>query len=113
MTPSPPKELEIQGKIFNNLVELGIFCFRNNSGAFAGEYKGKKRFVQFGLPGSSDLIAIVKGIFVGVEVKRPGGKQSDYQKAFQRNVEEAGGAYILAYSWNDVVPIINQILKSK
>lgn len=105
------KESEIQAEIFNNLVNLGIFCFRNNSGAFAGEYKGKKRYIQFGLPGSSDLIAIVEGIFVGIEVKRPGGKQSDYQKAFQRNVEEAKGIYILAFSWDDVTKIINQIQK--
>lgn len=85
------------------LFDLGIFCFRNNSGAFAAQYKEKVHFVQFGLKGSSDIIAIVNGIFVGIEVKGPKGKQSEYQGAFQKNVEDAGGIYILAFSWEDVI----------
>ena len=105
-----PKEHEIQSEILEKLIDRGIFCFRNNSGAFAAEYKGKTRFIQFGTPGSTDIIAIVRGIFLGIEVKGPRGKQSDYQKAFQRNVEEAGGIYVLAFSWNDVLTIINNII---
>lgn len=100
-------EHEIQNDIIENLLRAGIYCFRNNSGAFSSQYENKKgevktRFIQFGLPGSSDIIAIYKGLFVGIEVKRKGGKQSDEQKAFQRNVEDSGGIYILAFSWDDV-----------
>lgn len=108
------KEHEIQNEIIEKLLCQGIFCYRNNSGAFSSQYENKAgevktRFIQFGLPGSSDIIAIVRGRFVGIEVKGPRGKQNEAQQAFQRNVEDAGGVYILAYSWEDVEKLITKI----
>ena len=100
-------EHQVQTQILEELLSRGIFCFRNNSGAFATQYKDKNYFIQFGLKGSSDIIAIINGIFVGIEVKGPRGKQSEYQNAFQKNIEDAGGIYILAFSWEDVVKKIN------
>ena len=67
-----------------------------------GMHKGKARFVQFGVPGMPDLVAVVNGRFVGIEVKRPKCKQSPAQKSFQVRLEEAGGLYILATSVEDV-----------
>ncbi len=76
-----------------------MFAFRINTGAYSVD----DRFIQYGYPGCSDIIAIVRGTFVGIEVKRPKlGKQSELQKSFQKNVEDAGGIYILATSWEDV-----------
>lgn len=72
-------------------------------------YKGKTRMIQFGATGSPDIIAIYKGMFVGVEVKRIGGVQSEAQKAFQRNIESAGGYYILATSPEELEDKINKI----
>ena len=65
-------------------------------------YKGKKRVIQFGVPGSPDIIAIYHGYFVGIEMKRPGGKQNENQKAFQKNVEYAKGFYFVAESLEDI-----------
>jgi hypothetical protein len=46
---------------------------------------------------------VIKGQYVGIEVKAPKGKQSDHQKEFQRQLEVAGGRYILAYSLDNVI----------
>jgi Holliday junction resolvase len=43
--------------------------------------------------GLSDLVAIRGGRTVWVECKSTRGKQSDHQKAFQADVEAAGGEY--------------------
>jgi|WetSurMetagenome_2_1015567.scaffolds.fasta_scaffold885176_1 hypothetical protein len=48
------------------------------------------------VPGIPDIIAIdYEGRFVGIEVKAPGGKQSEHQKEIQRQIEAAGGIYLL------------------
>ena len=61
-----------------------------------------KRMIQFGFPGSPDIIAIVRGYFLGIEVKGPKGKQRESQAAFEQNVKYSGGYYVLAYSVEDV-----------
>jgi len=53
--------------------------------------------------GICDRIAIYKGRFVAIETKAPGKKPSDAQKEFLREVEEAGGIAIVAYSPEDVI----------
>ena len=53
--------------------------------------------------GMADLQALKDGRSVWIEVKRPGGRQSDYQKAFQSTVEAAGLEYVLAKDVTDVM----------
>ncbi len=102
----PKLEHSIQSEILEELLNRGIFAFRVNTGAYAVE----DRFIQYGYPGCSDIIAIVKGQFIGIEVKRPGGgKQRETQKSFQLNVENAGGRYILARSWEEVKQNLNVV----
>ena len=60
------------------------------------------RFVTFGIPGQPDIFAIIRGRFVGIEVKTATGRQSKDQQNWQRNCERAGGLYILARSVDDV-----------
>lgn len=52
--------------------------------------------------GFCDLIAIKGGKVLFIEVKTMRGKQSPYQEQFQREIEQAGGTYILARSVEDV-----------
>ena len=58
-------------------------------------------------PGLPDLIAIGRGLILFIECKRPGGKQTEYQKTFQREVEANGGIYCLwesaAQAWDFLV----------
>lgn len=50
----------------------------------------------------SDLQALKNGRAVFIEIKRPGGRQSEFQKKFQKTVEAAGFEYILARGIEDV-----------
>ena len=97
-----PSEHEIQSAILGFLEMKHIFHFRSNTGAFAGEYKGKKRFVRFGRKGAPDIFAVVNGLAIGIEVKRPGKGLSEDQQAFCEEFRRAGGVYITARSLEDV-----------
>ena len=63
----------------------------------------QKHFYRFGALGSPDIVCVVNGQYVGIEVKAPKGRQSEHQKEFQRQLEAAGGRYILAYSIDEVI----------
>ena len=45
--------------------------------------------------GSPDMICCLEKQVYAIEVKAPNGRQSDHQKTFQENWENAGGIYIL------------------
>ena len=98
-----PLEKDIQRGILDYLTMKGIFHWRNNTGSFSSEYKGKSRFISFGAPGSPDIIAVRNGTCYGIEVKRPKGVQSESQKEFERAFTKAGGVYVLARSIDDVL----------
>jgi len=93
------KESDVQRQILDDLTPMGIFHYRNNSGAFVDS---QKHFYRFGAVGSPDIVCVIAGQYVGIEVKRPGRKQSEYQKEFQTKLELAGGRYVLAYSLDDL-----------
>ena len=76
----------------------GLF-WRNNSGAT----KVGARFIRYGLPGSPDVIGIVNGQFVGIEVKREDGKQSEHQLAFERLAVKYGGRYAVVRSVREAI----------
>lgn len=61
------------------------------------------RLIRYGLPGSSDIIAIIAGRFVGIEAKVGRDQQRPNQAAFATAVQRAGGIYILARSVDDVI----------
>jgi VRR-NUC domain len=94
------KESDIQKQILDYLALKRIFHYRNNSGAFVDS---QKHFYRFGSLGSPDIICVIAGQYVGIEVKAPKGKQSDHQKEFQKKLEAAGGRYVLAYSLDDLL----------
>ena len=53
--------------------------------------------------GTPDLLAVINGRFVAIEVKAPGGKASKLQIAQLRRIESAGGIAILAETVEDVI----------
>lgn len=64
---------------------------RFNSGAFLVE----DRYIKAAFAGCSDIIGQMKdGRMLAVEVKRPGGKPTDGQKAFLARVGKNGVAFI-------------------
>lgn len=64
--------------------------------------KGRTKWVYgTGTNGTADISATWKGISIKIEVKATKGeKQSKYQKEYQRSIEQAGGIYIQARSFD-------------
>jgi len=99
-------EAEVMEEVSRELLKLKkagrLFYWRANSGgAWFGE-----QFVRANKSGTPDLICIVKvtkrradggelvfGVFLGLEAKRPGGKQNDAQVKWEREAREQGGAF--------------------
>ena len=85
----PAKESEIRAAIKEYLQWTGWFIFYQLQGL--GAYKGL-----------SDLVAVKNGRVVFVEIKKPSGKQSEYQIQFQADLEASGGEYLVAKGVADV-----------
>jgi hypothetical protein len=51
--------------------------------------------------GSADISAIIRGRSVKIEVKIGSDRQSEAQRAYQEQVEKAGGVYIIAKTFED------------
>ena len=78
----------------------GVMMHRTNTGAARME---SGRMVQFGVPGTPDIVGCVRGRYVGIELKAARGRQSPGQVRFQAACEAAGGQYILARSVDEVM----------
>lgn len=55
--------------------------------------------------GISDLIAIRDGKTIYIEIKKPGGVLSEYQKKFRDDVEAHGGKYVVMKDVEDVLKL--------
>jgi|TARA_R100001530_G_scaffold65668_1_gene46988 hypothetical protein len=103
------KEKDVQNAILDWLSFKKIFHYRNNTGAYPSTYKGKTYFTRYGAVGSPDIIAVIGGIFIGIECKGTKGKQSNDQRNFQIQLEEAGGLYCLAHSLDEWIDFFNNL----
>lgn len=74
-----------------------------------GRAQGNKRIKSnpFERKGKSDLVVCLHGFYIAIEVKKPGGRQSEGQKLFERDVNSAMGEYWLVESLEAVVERIN------
>lgn len=82
-------ETDIRRQVQYYLWLKGWFVFYNLQGL--GSYRG-----------ISDLTAVRAGRVLFIELKTPRGRQSDYQKQFQADLEAAGGEYILCRGVEDL-----------
>jgi len=72
---------------------------------------GSGRWIRTsGTRGSADISATVNGKAVKVEVKAGRDRQSKFQKEYQRQIEAAGGVYIIARSLEDFEDQIKKYL---
>ena len=54
-----------------------------------------------GTRGSADISATIHGRSVKIEVKYGKDRMSEYQKAYQADIERAGGVYVVARTFDD------------
>ena len=81
----------------------------NNTGALRTD----KRFIRFGLPGSSDIIWVLRnGKFLAIEIKIGRDRQSEAQLNFEKMILRFNGVYILARSPKDALDGIERAASS-
>jgi hypothetical protein len=56
-----------------------------------------------GTKGTADISATIRGRSVKIEVKHGNDRQSEYQKAYQADVERAGGVYYISKDFDSFV----------
>lgn len=99
-------EKEIQESICYYLSLKHYFFWRQNTNPIynpaSGGYRKMPPFSKTGVP---DIILVRNGKFVGLEVKRPTGKQSPNQKEFEEGCKKAGGEYYIVTSLEDLEKI--------
>lgn len=95
-------EHELQKAILEFLAyQRGCYCWRNNTGAFAGTYTRKRdgitknRFIKFSEAGAADVFFVKAGKFFAIECKGKKGAQSEDQAEWQKKIEQAGAVYML------------------
>ena len=71
----------------------------------------KKRVYRAGVQrkGVPDIIGIIDGRFIGIEVKIGADRQSADQKEIEKEIGEAGGVYFIAKSYDDYLEKIAKI----
>ncbi len=103
------RESEIQKSILDNLRWRGFLAFRCQPAPIPVR-KGRtiigfRRADAFNV-GMPDIVCVIQGKFVGIEVKSKLGRQRTEQLEWQLRIEKAGGIYILAKSWDEVASAI-------
>ncbi|NIM50430.1 MAG: hypothetical protein GTO22_14470 [Gemmatimonadales bacterium] len=96
-----PKESDIQRAILAVFaMRKDVVAWRQNTGGMTKEYKGRRHFVRFGVPGAADITGVILpwGTRLEVEVKRPGGRLSAAQRAFGDLMTQSGSVYFVAHS---------------
>jgi len=75
-----------------------------------GSVKFEKRYISFGLKGSSDIIAIhpETGVFYGIECKTGSAVQNKHQKVFEKEVKRRNAIYWTIRTFEELKDMINE-----
>jgi len=91
-------ETNLRNAIREALLRCGVLVFTNAQ-------VGRTHHGGLG-PGSPDLVAVVRGRFVGLEVKTEDGEPSANQLAWGEQLTEHGGAYFIVRSVEEAVAVV-------
>ena len=102
---------QLTNAITNHIRLCGGYAMRINVAGFYRPELGK--YIRSGSTlGTPDLIAIVSGWFVGIEIKVDRDSQSPDQKAVQQGIEAAGGVYLLVKDFDQFKNDFKSVIKS-
>ncbi len=97
-------ERDIQRAIILALSEefhpAGVFWTNDTAAAWSMD---TKRVVHSGCKGAPDVVGCLCGRFIGIEVKKATGRQSDDQKRSEQAILKTGGISIVARSPEDTI----------
>ena len=80
--------------------------WRANSGVLRG---ASGQPVRANPNGTADVLGVVNGRFVALEVKTDEGRQSKVQQSWQRRIEQAGGVYAVVRSVGEALAVVNAL----
>ncbi len=105
-------EAQIQNAICDYLAYRNYFFWRQNTaGVWDSKNQTHRRQPKYAINGIPDIILIAKGFFIGIEVKKQKGVQSENQKEFERRCNKAQGKYFLVRSVDEIMQIDHQIIQ--
>lgn len=110
MNPRLPKitESQIQRSVLDYLAKRQILHYRQNSGAFVDKNLHYYKFSSMnGLP---DIVAIIEGYYVALEIKDAKGKLNDNQVVFRKNLLDSGGIYFTIRSLAEAIEAIEDCI---
>ena len=99
-------EHDLQKRVMENIIARGGVVIRVNAG---GSIKKRGGWIKLAKGGTSDTIALYKGVFLAIELKYDDNTPSDKQIAFLESIAEAGGVGLVAYDSEFVEQVINNI----
>ena len=96
---------KLTAAVMKKLTEAGVFCWRQNNmpvydPALNNGYGGYRS--HGGLKGVPDIICIIAGQFVGIEIKAGKDRLSPEQIHFKKRCERNGGKYLIVRDIKDV-----------
>lgn len=106
MTP----ESRIKNEIMSFLKTIGVFCWVNDS---VGIWDAKKKTFRksnspFKIKGVSDIIGLINGRFLAIEVKSKAGSLTPEQRIFLAQINNEGG---IAFCSRSVAQTADNLLK--
>lgn len=100
-------EAEIQRAICDYLMLSGVVhCVTDRSRHW--DKKGRVRASRVSMPGFPDIVAVVNGRFIGLEVKARKGRLSPDQIACHEVLRDAGAVVTVVRSVDDVIVALKQ-----
>lgn len=92
-------ETQIQNQILDYLALRKVFAWRNNTRVV----RLGGRLVKMGARGSPDIIGVLPGgMFLAIEVKKPGELPSTHQREFLSRLAQEGAVTLVASCVEDV-----------
>jgi Holliday junction resolvase len=101
-------EHDTQQAIIDLIRMRGGIATRVNSGSMISKRGDKTYKVMLADKGTSDIIALYKGMYIAIEVKHGKNDATREQLDFLREVAERGGVGLVAYD----IDIVNDVMKA-
>lgn len=115
----PPSERQIQIRCVSwfraRYPEASKVFFSVPNGGIRNAWTAKNLKDEGALSGVADLILLVPRhgySCLCIEMKKPGGRQSDTQKAFQESLEAFKGKYVVCYSLEEFQAVVSDYLET-
>ena len=103
-------EHETQNAIINLITLRGGVATRVNSGlTLIKNTDGTTRAIKHANKGTADILAVYEEKFLAIEVKFGNDKPTPEQLEFGRQVQDAGGLFLVAYDVEEVNQLLDAI----